>query len=569
MASPNPITTSAYGLFQRQLYRWVGAAFFFSLFINILMLTSPVYMLQIYDRVLTSGSEETLLSLTLIACFLYSILSVLDYVRFRVLVRVGSQFQIASDAPAFQSVLRHQTSTGVAEIDAVRRLLASPAMTALLDLPWTPLFLGALFLFHPWLGSFALFGVFILIGVAVLNQSATRALQKSSAASFLEAEKTALQATNNSETIIALGMRPASQVQWQKHRWAGLHHHVSLADRLGIFGSLGKATRLLLQSSMLGLGAYLALKNEISSGAIVAGSILLGRALAPIEQIIAGWTVVQTGVSAHKSLRAQLAGCEEDPRPTVLPSKQVTLDVQDLTVIPHGETKVALRLINFSLAPGEALGVIGASGAGKTSLAKVLTGFWQPVSGNVRLDGVSLSQFDPDILGTRIGYLPQSVHIFDGTVRENIARLSLEPSYQDVEKAARAADAHEMILRLPQGYDTHISMQNARLSGGQIQRIGLARALYGDPFLLVLDEPNSNLDNDGSVALNNAIKAAKEAGVTVLIMAHRPAAIQFCDKLLMLEHGIRKAYGPRDEVLRATVLNHAEIQRGAAVAGVA
>lgn len=243
--------------------------------------------------------------------------------------------------------------------------------------------------------------------------------------------------------------------------------------------------------------------------------------------------------------------------------------MQDITVIPPGETKVALRLITFSLTPGEASGVIGASGAGKTSLARVLTGFWQPVSESVRLDGVSLTQFDSDILGTRIGYVPQSVRIFDGTVKENIARLSLDPSDLDVVNAARKADAYEMILRLPQGYDTRISMQNTRLSGGQIQRIGLARALYGDPILLGLDEPNSNLDNDGSVALNNAIRTSKAAGKTVLIMAHRPAAIQFCDKLLMLKDGIRTAYGPRDKVLRATVLNHAEIQRGAAIAGVA
>ena len=569
MATPDTFETSEYDQVRKQIRNWISTAFIFSLFINALLLTSPIYMLQIYDRVLSSGSEETLVAITLIACFLYSILGILDFLRSRILVRTGCLFQIMADAPVFRSALQRRAGAGTEAVDAVRRLFTSPAMASLLDLPWTPLFLAALFLFHPWLGFFALAGMLILIGLAALNQICTQTVQKSTNASFMQAEETALQVTDNTEIVNALGLFPTLRDRWRRHRWGGLAHQLSLSDRLGFFTSIGKATRLLLQSMMLGMGAYLALKNEISPGAIVAGSILLGRALAPIEQTIAGWSVIKTGVAAHKSLQVVLTASSMITQPTALVPQNANLVVKDLTVVPPDDTKVALRLISFSLAPGEALGVIGASGAGKTTLARALTAVWQPISGSVRLDGISLTQFDPDILGRQIGYLPQTVRIFDGTVKENIARLSSEVCDQDVIRAACDADAHEMILRLPQGYDTQISMQNTRLSGGQLQRIGLARALYRDPVLLVLDEPNSNLDNNGSVALNAAIKTSKEAGRLVLIMAHRPSAIQYCDKLLVLEDGIRKAYGPRDDVLKATVLNHSEVQRGAPLAGVA
>ena len=319
---------------------------------------------------------------------------------------------------------------------------------------------------------------------------------------------------------------------------------------------------------MLGLGAYLALRGEVSPGSIIAGSILMGRALAPIELAIGQWPLVQRASKGWTSLAELLNKVPADVSRTSLPKPKARLDVQSLTLVPPGDTRASLRTVSFTVEPGQALGVIGPSGSGKSTLARALTGVWRPAGGTIRLDGAALDQYDPDILGQNIGYLPQRVQLFDGTIASNIARLSGEPDSEKVVAAAKKAAAHEMIVKLPEGYDTRVAAGGGRLSGGQMQRIALARALYDDPVIVILDEPNSNLDNDGSVALNQAIRDLKANGRSVLIMAHRPAAIQECDTLLVLENGTRVALGAKDEILREMVSNHEQLQKTAGMGGV-
>jgi ATP-binding cassette subfamily C protein len=368
--------------------------------------------------------------------------------------------------------------------------------------------------------------------------------------------------------VQALGMRRDAFTRWMKARSQSLGGQIATADLTGTFSTITKTIRLMLQSAMLGLGALLVLRGELTPGAMIAGSILMGRALAPVELAIGQWPLVERARKGWDNLVRLLSEIPVEPPRTQLPKPQAKLEVQQLTVAPPGEQQAALRLISFPLLPGQACGVIGPSGSGKSTLARALTGIWRPAGGKIRLDGASIDQYGPDVLGSHIGYLPQRVTLFDGTIAENIARLSPQPDAEKVVEAARQADAHDMILKLPQGYDTQVSAAGGRLSGGQMQRIGLARAMYGDPVILVLDEPNSNLDNEGSEAVNKAIRGFKERGRTVLIMAHRPAAIKECDTLLMIENGQRAAFGPKEEVLQKMVKNHQQITRNAGPGGV-
>ncbi len=367
------------------------------------------------------------------------------------------------------------------------------------------------------------------------------------------------QIRSEAEMVQAMGMRSAAFSRWQKLRDEALTQHISASDVGGGFSSITKTFRLFLQSAMLGLGAWLVLRGELTPGAMIAGSILMGRALAPIEMAVGQWAIVQRATKGWSTLAQLLSEVPPEQPRTPLPRPKARLEVQQLTLVPPGEQQASLRMVSFTLEPGQAVGVIGPSGAGKSSLARALTGVWRPASGKIRLDGAALDQYDPTVLGGLIGYLPQRVQLFDGTIAENIARMSPQPDPAAVVAAAKKAAAHEMILKLPDGYDTRVSANGGRLSGGQMQRIGLARAMYGDPVVLVLDEPNSNLDNDGSQALNGAIRQMKSEGKSILIMAHRPAAIQECDTLLMLEGGARVAFGPKEDVLREVVKNSRQI----------
>jgi PrtD family type I secretion system ABC transporter len=549
----------------RPYYWFVGI---FSLFVNLLMLTGPLYMLQVYDRVLGSRSEATLIALSVLVLFLYGMMGLLDYVRGRVMGRVAARFQASLDLRVFDAVLRRAAvrndelaQTGLRDLESVHRFMSSPVLMALFDIPWTPFFIIAIMIFHPWMGYLAIVGGAVLICVTLLNQLMSKNPTMKSNMAVMQAERTADQIRQEAEMVQALGMREDAFKRWMGARSQALTGQITSADVSGTFTTMTKTFRLLLQSAMLGLGAYLVLQGELTPGAMIAGSILMGRALAPIELLIGQWVLVQRARKGWENLSQMLSEVPPAGERTALPKPQAKLDVQQLTVVAPGEQQAALRLVSFNVGPGQACGVIGPSGAGKSTLARALTGVWPAAGGKIRLDGASLDQYGAETLGKHIGYLPQRVTLFDGTIAENIARLSMQPDAEKVVEAAMKADAHEMILKLPQGYDTRVTAAGGRLSGGQMQRIGLARAMYGDPVLLVLDEPNSNLDNEGSEAVNKAIKTFKQEGKAVLIMAHRPAAIRECELLLMLENGGRAAFGPKDEVLQAMVKNHQQLQK--------
>jgi PrtD family type I secretion system ABC transporter len=557
---------------QSKVLYWTVALF--SLFANLLMLTGPMYMLQVYDRVLGSRSEETLIALSFLVVFLYSVMGILDYTRGRIMARVGAQFQASLDRRVFDAVVRKsavapdmRTQSGLADLESIQKFLTSPVLLAFFDLPWTPIFIAGIFMFHPMLGWLAVGGGLLLVSIALANQFLSRRPQLRAGQAGQAASVMSDQLRIEAEMVQSMGMRDAACDRWQAARGMALGAQIQATDVSGSFASLTKTLRLFLQSAMLGLGAYLVLQNEMTPGAMIAGSILLGRALAPIEAMLNQWPMVQRASKGWGALAELLGAVPPEPERTALPTPKARLVAKALTVVPPNEKTAALRGLNFDLPPGHAMGVIGPSGAGKSTLARCVTGVWRPAGGSIRLDAAALDQYEASVLGDHIGYLPQRVQLFDGTIAENIARLSSQPDATTVVAAAKKADAHEMILELPDGYDTRINSSQQRLSGGQIQRIGLARALYGDPVLLVLDEPNSNLDNEGTQALNAAIRAMKAAGQSIIIMAHRPAAIQECDLLLMLENGQRSAFGPKDEVLKSVVKNHEQINRAPSRAG--
>jgi ATP-binding cassette subfamily C protein len=544
----------------RGLYWFVGI---FSVFANLLMLTGPIYMLQVYDRVLSSRSVETLIALSILVVFLYTVMGVLDFARGRIMARVGARFQAALDRRVFDAVIRKsaltpdpRTAGGLRDLESVQRLMSAPVLLALFDMPWAPVFIAAIWVFHPWLGMLAIFGGALLILVTMVNQAVTRHPSQRAGMAGMQSEAESDRLRLEAEMVQAMGMRDAAFDRWQKIRDVGLREQVRAADLGGTFTSGSKAFRLLLQSAMLGVGAFLVLRGELTPGAMIAGSILLGRALAPIEMAIGQWPLVQRAMQGWDNLAELLGEVPPEAPRTALPRPKAALEVKQITVLPPGESVPVLRGVSFKVAPGQALGIIGPSGAGKSTLARALTGVWRPAAGSIRLDGAALDQYAPSVLGGLIGYLPQRVQLFDGTIAENIARLASAPDDAEVVKAAKRADAHEMILNLPDGYDTRVSAASGRLSGGEMQRIGLARAMYGDPVLLVLDEPNANLDNAGSEAVNRAIRGFKSSGRAVVVVAHRPAVIRECDLLLMLEQGQARAFGPRDEVLKSVVKNH-------------
>ena len=541
----------------------------FSIFSNLLMLTGPLFMLQVYDRVLASRSEETLVALFGLVTALYLFYGLLEYARGRVMARVGARFQTELGPRIFHAVVeraakspgRGQQKGSLHDLESVRAFLASPALLALFDLPWTPIFLVAIFVFHPFLGWLAVAGGGLLIIVAILNQVLTRKAQEQAQGRAQAANRFATQTEAGSALVWAQGMIPAMTQRWMGQQGAATGEGLSAQDRTGGFTSFSKAFRFFLQSAMLALGAWLVLQNEVTAGAMIAASILLGRALAPVEQTIAQWAVVQRARMGRGNLADLLEKIPQRGKPTPLPRPEAKLTVQNLTMTGTPGQPPLLHGINFEVNPGEAVGVIGRSGAGKSTLARLLTGLARPAAGDLRLAGATLDQYGSDALGEHLGYLPQEVTLFEGTIAENIARMSPEPDPEGVVRAARKARVHEIILKLPDGYDTRLLEADPRLSGGQKQRVALARAVYGDPVLLVLDEPNSALDAEGSEALNQVVTDMKAAGKAVVIMTHRPTAISACDRLLVLDGGRVKAYGPRDEVIKSIMKNAAEVTR--------
>ncbi len=527
----------------------------FSFFINTLMLTVPLYMLQVYDRVLTSRSEDTLFMLTLVAVGLLLTYGLLELARQRVLVRVGNRLDSELNQPLLHAMLTDRlrgNSAGrgqpLRDLDSVRTFLTGPGLLSFFDSPWTPLYIAVIFLFHPLLGLLALAGALILFGLAVLNEWATRKPLKAASRFTVDANGFAETSLRNAEAIQAMGMMPGLIARWLQRHQTALALQSEASDSAGGIMATAKVTRQVLQVGMLGVGGYLAVQQVITPGVMIAASIIMGRALAPIEMAINSWRSFIAARASYGRLQDIMSQADTTGPSMALPAPTGALSVESVMAAPPGIQKPVIQGISFSLEKGEVLGLIGPSASGKSTLARLFVGVWRPMAGHVRLDGADVYQWNPDELGPHIGYLPQDVELFDGTVWENIARFNT-PDPRKVVAAARKADVHEMILRFPKGYDTVIGESGSMLSGGQRQRIALARALYGDPTFVVLDEPNSNLDGEGEQALSKVIADLKKQETTVVIIAHRPSVMSLVDKVLVLQQGRIAMFGPPSEVL--------------------
>ncbi|WP_298938303.1 type I secretion system permease/ATPase [uncultured Ruegeria sp.] len=548
---------------------FLALALLFSVFVNLLMLTGPLFMLQVYDRVLSSRAVETLTALFLLVALLYGLMAMLDFARGRIVARFGARFQSQLDERVFDATMRRSLhpqarsapATALRDLESIQSLCASPVLLAVMDIPWTPVFLAAIFLFHPLLGWLAVGGAVLLTLIALLNQMLTHRKVAGAQSASAQVNAFSEHARQAAEVVRAQGMQGDISLRWLRQRTDALRQTIAASDWTGSFTALTKSLRLFLQSAMLALGAWLVLRNELTPGAMIAGSILLGRALAPVEQAVGQWGMIELARTAWSSLNRFLEQTPPEATRTKLPMPEARLEAKALTVIPPGAGGPTLRNVSLRLEPGKVLGVIGKSGSGKTTLAKALLGLWQPAAGDIRLSGATLDQYDPTDLGRHIGYLPQQVTLFNASVAENIARMSEAADAQAVVAAARKANAHELILSLEKGYDTLLEGNDSQLSGGQKQRVALARALYGDPVLLILDEPNSALDAEGTEALNAAVRDIKAEGKAAIIMTHRPQAISECDELVVIERGQVAKSGPRDEVLSAMVENAGVIKR--------
>ena len=516
----------------------------FSVAVNLLMLTGPLFMLQVYDRVLTSRSEATLVALIGIVAFLFLMMGVLDHARARVMARAGARLQERLDSRVLRAVLSRSVSpaerarpeTGLRDLETIQRFASGPGPFAFFDAPWTPIFLFALFTFHWMLGLLAVFSGFLLLLIALLNQLGTSRIQGEAGEAAARSAHFVEQMRAGSETVQGLGMQDAVVSRSQVLRGEMLDRLLSISDRNGLFSVTSRTLRLFLQSMMLGLGAWLAIRGQVTPGIMIAASILLGRALAPIEQAVVQWPSFQRALAARRSLATLLAETPPAPERTELPAPRALIEVQNLMVAPPGAKIAPVRAATLKLEPGQAAGIAGPSASGKSTLARALAGVWRPLGGSVRLDGAELEHYG-DTLGRYVGYLPQEVVLFEGTVAQNIARFSPEARDDDIVDAAKRTGGHEMILGLPGGYDFQVSAGGAALSGGQRQRIAMARAFYGSPVLVVMDEPDSNLDADGTMALARAVEGHKKRGGTVVIVAHRHGAFAQCDIVYLMENG--------------------------------
>ncbi len=528
----------------------------FSFVINVLMLTGPLFMLQVYDRVMTSGSMSTLVALSVLTAAIYGVIGLLELVRSRVIVRIGVELDRQVGDRIFEASLQKSLSSpgssllALRELDNVRQFISGPGPSTFFDAPWTPVYLFVVFLLHWSLGLAAVIGTVLLVLIAWASEVRSRASLQEAGKAAGKSLELAETAQRNAEAITAMGMLAAYRARWQKSNAESLSWQVLAADRLGTMSSLSKSLRLLLQSMMLAIGAALAIRGEISAGAIVAGTIIFGRALAPVEQAIGQWRGFVKARDSFAKLEALLHAHPRPPERLSLPKPRGHLTVTSLRVAAPESRTLILSNVAFTLEPGRMVAVIGPSASGKSSLARTLVGLWTPVGGEVRLDGARLQQWNSEELGRHIGYLPQDVELFAGTVRENISRFQPDATDEAVVAAAKAAHAHDMIMALPQSYETQLGAFGTYLSAGQRQRIGLARALYGDPALVVLDEPNSNLDRSGDEALSLAIDGMRARGQAIVLVSHRVQAIGKADYLLYLERGVQRAFGPRSEVIK-------------------
>ena len=526
------------------------------MFINFLMLIPAIYMLQVYDRVVPSGSESTLVMLTLIMLFLFLTLGGLEWVRSQILVRVSTRLETLLNERLFNVAYKQSLYTGgqqgssqpLDDLTSLRQFLTGNGLFAFFDAPWIPIYIAVMFLFHPWYGWVAIFTAILLSILAFINEKATSKLLSEANSLAISSRGLVNKNLRNAEVIESMGMLSDIRQRWRTGAYQVLDLQARASARAGLLTSLSKTLRLTMQSLILGLGAYLAINQEITPGLMIAGSILLGRALAPIDQMIATWKGFINARSQYKRLNELLLKIPVDTEKMSLPPPQGSILVDGVIITPPGAKIPVIKGISFAIKAGETVGIIGPSGAGKSTLARALLGVWPTLRGNIRLDGADVFTWDREEIGPYIGYLPQDIELFEGTISENIARFGqVDPD--KVVAASKAADVHHLILRLAEGYDTVIGASGGTLSGGERQRIGLARAMYGDPRLIILDEPNSNLDDQGEAALAKAIQNLKAQGVTVIIITHRTNIIGTLDKLLVLKDGLLVVYGPTNQVL--------------------
>jgi ATP-binding cassette subfamily C exporter for protease/lipase len=538
----------------RSTFYTVGA---FSAFSNLLMLVPSLYMLQVYDRVLGSRNEITLLMLTLMMLGAYAVMAGLELMRSFVLVRVGAKFDMQLNKRVYTAAFEQNlkvagANAGQALMDLtnIRQFLTGNALFAFFDAPWFPIYLIVIFFFEPGLGLFALGGTIVLVVLAVVNERVTRKPLAEANSMAIAASTQATNNLRNAEVIEAMGMLPNLLNRWFKMHGKFLHLQAEASEKAATVGAMTKFVQVALQSLVLGLGAMLVLDNKITPGMMIAASILVGRALAPVQQVIGVWKSWSGTRSAYERLNKLLSANPVRDAGMALPKPLGNLAVEGVTASPPGVAAPVLKGLNFAIQSGEVLGVIGPSGSGKSTLARLLVGVWPAMMGKVRLDGADIYQWNKGELGPNVGYLPQDIELFSGTISENIARFG-EVDAEKVVQAAKRAGVHELILHLPQGYDTALGDGGAGLSGGQKQRLGLARAMYGDPSLIVLDEPNSNLDDVGELALVQAIKDLRQRGKTIVLITHRTSAISITNKLLLLRDGVLTMFGPSNQVLAA------------------
>lgn len=529
--------------------------FVFAFFTNLLLFAGPLYMLQVYDRVLSSRNEATLLGITGIAAFALAVYAVLEMLRSRLLVRGGMIFDRKVAGPVFEIVHRaallkpragHETV--LRDVDVLREFLTGGAILALCDLPWASLFLIACFILHPWFGWMALLGGGTLLGLTLLTDLTTRRPLDVASQAAREAGEQARATMRGGEVLRAMGMLGALRSRWRRRHDEAIRLQARASDRAGLITAATKFTRMFLQTMVLGVGAYLAIHGEISAGSMIAASIIMGRTLAPIEAVVGHWKSFTAARRSYARLADIVGRIGLEPQRVMLPRPRGLIETENLVVAAPGSPTAILHDVSVRLEPGSVVGIIGPSAAGKSTLVRAITGVWPITSGAVRIDGADLRHWDPQALGRHLGYLPQDVELFDGTVAQNIARFDTQDDAAIVAVAQRAG-CHDLIQALPDGYNTRIGSAGHGLSGGQRQRIALARAMYGDPSLVVLDEPNASLDQAGEAALMRAVADLRERGTTVVIVTHKVGLLAGADQILMLEGGTLRASGPADQIL--------------------
>ncbi len=545
----------------------------FSFFINVLMLVSPLYMLQIYDRVLSSRNETTLVVLTVICAALLGVNSLLEVIRSRLLVRIGGRLDGLLNRRVFNAIfdlaIRRpgaSSSQALRDLDTVREFLTGQGLFAFFDAPWMPIYFATVFIIHPMLGWISVGGGVAIFGLALVNEMATRKTLGDAGLANMGAGRFVEGSLRNVEALQAMGMVGAVYRIWSGRRMRTLQLQALASDRAGLLTALSKFVRVFLQMAILGGGAYLVLQNECTAGLMIAASIMMGRALAPIEMAVGTWKGVLATRSSYARLNELLAAVPASEAYMPLPEPRGDLSVENIVVAPPGAAAPVLKGLSFRIAAGDVIGVIGPSAAGKSTLARVLVGVWPVQAGKVRIDGADINSWDRGLLGPHIGYLPQDVELFEGTVAENIARFG-EVNPEATVEAAKRAGVHDLILKLSKGYDTQIGPGGQALSGGQRQRIGLARALYGNPVILVLDEPNSNLDTEGEDALSRAMAQLKQRHQTALVITHRLNILASVDYIMVMNQGLIEHFDTRDKIL-AQFMKPAPAQPPVATAGV-